>query len=255
MSWFGILALIQSVVNAATIGPIVFFVGLQINEEALNFMPSRHFAAYIIGIFPSIYDWVVNISSRSPLTDGSGYNTNYPAGSAGFIGVLAWKRGALLVSMIWVAMVVMVLDRKWKLASIWAIIGSAFALFGIIHVPEAGFDTFNDPTWEQCDGGSQSCWDNAKQLHFFIAYLMLAGTFGLIEVARKFDDTLEGELDDETAHAFDDWFANAGIVVDDEKHIDVTQKGKIFDDDMDEDSPADEEMPSADDAADSVVSA
>lgn len=56
MSWFGILALIQSIVNSATIGPIVFFVGLQINEEALNFMPSRHYPAYIIGIFPSIYD-------------------------------------------------------------------------------------------------------------------------------------------------------------------------------------------------------
>jgi AGZA family xanthine/uracil permease-like MFS transporter len=27
-SWFGILALIQSLVNQATIGPIVFFVGL-----------------------------------------------------------------------------------------------------------------------------------------------------------------------------------------------------------------------------------
>ena len=113
MSWFGILALIQSIVNSATIGPIVFFVGLQINEEALNFMPSRHYSAYIIGLFPSIYDWVVNVSSRSPLTSGDGFNSNYPDGSAGFIGVLGWKRGSLLVSMIWVAMVVMVLVR-WK---------------------------------------------------------------------------------------------------------------------------------------------
>merc|ERR1711988_204099 len=38
LSWFGVLALIQSIVNPATIGPIVFFVGLQVNEEALNFM-------------------------------------------------------------------------------------------------------------------------------------------------------------------------------------------------------------------------
>jgi len=81
MSWFGILALIQSLVNAATIGPIVFFVGLQISEEALNFMPARHYSAFIIGLFPSIYDWVVNISSRSPLTDDGLYNTNYPPGA------------------------------------------------------------------------------------------------------------------------------------------------------------------------------
>lgn len=79
MSWFGILAFIQSIVNQATIGPIVLFVGesfcclkcveqlhyaclssivicvlrlffqtgLAINEECLNFIPSRHYAAYL----------------------------------------------------------------------------------------------------------------------------------------------------------------------------------------------------------------
>jgi len=53
MSWFDILALIQSFVNQATIGPIVLFVGFMMNEDAINFMPPRHYAAYIIGIFPS----------------------------------------------------------------------------------------------------------------------------------------------------------------------------------------------------------
>jgi len=112
-------------VNAATIGPIVFSVGLQVSEEVLNFMSSRHYSTFIIGIFPLIYNWVVNVSARSPLMQGEpGYNSNYPDGSAGFYRVLAWKRGALLVSMIWVAMVVMVLDRKWKSVSIWASIGA-----------------------------------------------------------------------------------------------------------------------------------
>ena len=49
LSWFGILALMQSIVNQATIGPIVLFVGLAVNEEALNFMPARHYPAFIIG--------------------------------------------------------------------------------------------------------------------------------------------------------------------------------------------------------------
>lgn len=72
LSWFGILALLQSIVNQATIGPIVLFVGkwlrkrcasrpfltlcspafsfspgLMINEEALNFIPARHYPAYV----------------------------------------------------------------------------------------------------------------------------------------------------------------------------------------------------------------
>lgn len=78
-SLFGLLAVIQAVVNSATVGPIVFFVGLQINEECLNFLPARHYPAYLIGLFPSIYDWVTNISATNPLQDETfQYNTEYP---------------------------------------------------------------------------------------------------------------------------------------------------------------------------------
>jgi len=212
-----------------------------------------------------LHTGVVNISNRSPLADanfadGIDTNINYPQGVAGFIGVLAWKRGALLVSMIWVAMVVMVLDRKWKVAAIWALIGSVFAVFGIIHVPQAGFDNFNSPTMEQCacdgypveidnsttltfcDLDSVDCWDNATQLDYFGAYLMLAATFGLIEIAKKFDDSIPEELDDPSAHAFDDWFSNAGIVApDSEKDVDVTAKGnKELDGSVGEEPKSDE---------------
>lgn len=179
-------------------------------------MPSRHYAAYIIGLFPSIYDWAVNITGRSPLQPANGdpYNANFPQGSAGFLGVLAWKRGSLLVSLIWVAMIVMVLDRKWVKASIWALVGSLFAVFGIIHVPNAGFGSFASPTIEQCyfveDLGTWDCWDYAYQWMFFVAYAMLMITFMLIELSRRYlDKSLEAELDDPSAHAFDDWFKDA----------------------------------------------
>jgi hypothetical protein len=43
------------------------------------------------------------------------------------------------------------LDRKWVLAGAWAMTGAAFAVFGIIHVPEAGVENFSDPTWDQCE--------------------------------------------------------------------------------------------------------
>jgi adenine/guanine/hypoxanthine permease len=151
LGWFGVLALIQSIVNPATIGPIVLFVGLMVNEEALAFMPPRHYGAYVIGLFPSIYDWAVNVSGRSPLQDPvTGGDSNVI--SEAWYGVLAWKRGALLVSFVWVAMLVSVIDRQWRKATVWAIIAALFALFGIIHVPEAGFKNFDKPVWEQCVG-------------------------------------------------------------------------------------------------------
>jgi len=216
-SWFGILALIQSLVNQATIGPIVFFVGLMVNEEALNFIPNRHYSAYIIGLFPSIYDWVTNVADRSPR--GQDFNET-STGLDGWIGVLAWKRGALLVSMLWVAILVNVLDRQWKVATYWAIVAFLFAVFGIIHVPEAGFDNFSNPTLEQCYNANASnpdaapevvCWQFAYQWMFVVAYAMFAATFVIIHFAQKLDATIGDPIDDESRHAFDDWFKDAAI--------------------------------------------
>jgi hypothetical protein len=206
-SWFGLLALLQSLVNPATIGPIVFFVGLQVNEECLNFIPARHYSAYIIGLFPSVYDWVTNISNRAPLSDENlSYDVNSP-GASSWVGVLAWKRGALLVSLLWVSMLVNVLDRRWAGAAIWAFVASLFAVFGLIHMPRAGFSNFSDPIWEQCT--ESGCWEFANQWMFFVAYLMLMATFLLLYIVSRYDDKMEEPIDDESRHAFDDWFADA----------------------------------------------
>jgi len=217
-SWFGVLALMQSIVNQATIGPIVLFVGLAVCEEALNFMPSRHYPAFIIGLFPSIYDWVVNISARSPIQDFETGGNIHTTGLDNWFGVLAWKRGALLVSFVWVAMLVMVIDRRWSVAAFWAALGAGFALFGIIHVPEAGFENFNQPVWEQCKS-SDECWEYGEQWMFFLAYILLLVTFALLEASRRFgwDTHMLPPIEDEDEDAgFGDWFAQADI---DTRHL------------------------------------
>jgi hypothetical protein len=65
---------------------------------------------------------------------------------------------------------------------------------------------------EQCTGPDPVvCWEFAEQWMFFVAYLVLAATFLLIGVATKSDKTLEEPIDDESRHAFDDWFKDAKI--------------------------------------------
>ena len=65
---------------------------------------------------------------------------------------------------------------------------------------------------EQCTGPDPVvCWEFAEQWMFFVAYLVLAATFVLIGVASKSDKTLEEPIDDESCHAFDDWFKDAKI--------------------------------------------
>lgn len=223
LSWFGVLALVQSIVNPATIGPIVLFICLMVNEEALAFMPARHRGAYVIGLFPSIYDWTVNVASRSPLRDLDTLGNINDVGSDSWYGVLAWKRGSLLVSFVWVGMLVMVIDRRWPSATVWAMIAAFFACVGIIHVPVAGFKNFTSPTWEQCSAYPDACWQFGEQWMYFVAYVMLAATFVLIELSRvfHFDPHLLPPIHDVGQDVFKDWFANADkITVPKSKHVD-----------------------------------
>jgi hypothetical protein len=176
-----------------------------------------------------IYDWAVNVGSRSPLQDFTkgGANSNL-TGLDQWFGVLAWKRGALLVSFVWVAMLVMVIDRQWKKATFWSLVGAFFALFGIIHMPEAGFDNFSKPVWEQCSIYPDSCWEFGQQWMFFVAYLMLGATFMLIELSRAtgFDSTLLPPIEDNSQEEFSDWFRDAAIIIPKSSRIFIEDESK-----------------------------
>lgn len=54
LSWCGLIALMRSVINQQTIGPIVLFIGITLMDECLCFLPARHYPAMLFGMFPSI---------------------------------------------------------------------------------------------------------------------------------------------------------------------------------------------------------
>ena len=205
------------------LGPILLFVALMVNEDALDYIPPRHYAAYFIGIFPSIYDWAVNVSNRTPLQDtsedGYGFNTNQP-GTDSWSGVLAFKHSSLLVSMFWTTIVVKTIDRKW-LHLFWFCLGAAlFSLLGIIHTPTAGFASLRETHWEQCDASTGSCWQFGQQWMFVVAYVSMGGTALVLDLARRFncDPTMQIEIDDVSQVTMvdeTDWFDNAALDVSD----------------------------------------
>ena len=49
---------------------------------------------------------------------------------------------------------------------------------------------------------------------YVTAYLMLAATFAIIWFASKYDPQIDEPIDDESRHAFDDWFKDAYKVTD-----------------------------------------
>ncbi|CAM9464400.1 unnamed protein product [Ascophyllum nodosum] len=240
LSWFGLFALIRSIVNQATVGPIVLFVGLALLEECFRCLPSRHYAAMAFGLFPSVCDWVTNIADRSPLTefaeDGTAYNSNLPDLTEGWWGILGCKRGAILVSLCWVTILVHVIDRKWWQAAVWALISATLSAFGLIHVPVAGFKTFHDAVSDNCspvtDNNdivvSTTCWEHGNQWQYMTAYLMIGMIFITIETLRRAGiGNLDAPIECSTADAFRDWYGKdknvAERVEEENKETEFTQ--------------------------------
>ncbi|CAM9464258.1 unnamed protein product [Ascophyllum nodosum] len=227
ISWVGLFGVIRSLVSKATVGPIVLFVGLAMLEECFRYLPSRHLVVMVFGLFPSICDWVTNIADRAPMSgvaeDGTVYNSNLPDDADWWWGVLGFKRGAVLVSLCWVAILVHIIDRKWWQAACWALISAIFSAVGIIHVPVAGFmtdiGTISDLCTPMGNSGSKyqpdidgivattNCWEHADQWQYMTAYLMMGVVFIALEGLRlaRIGD-LDAPIESPEANAFQDWY-------------------------------------------------
>ncbi|CAN0344518.1 unnamed protein product, partial [Ascophyllum nodosum] len=218
LSWFGLVALIRSIVNQPTVGPIVLFVGLSLIGECFRFLPSRHYVAIVFGLFPSICDWITGIADRVPSTsyaeDGTPYNSNLPDLTEGWWGILGFKRGAILVSLCWVAILVHTIDRKWWQAAFWALFSAILSAIGIIHVPVAGFDIFTKTAGDLCsplteDGdivATTTCWEHGDQWQYVVAYLLMGAAFTVIEALRRAGvGSLDAPIESPEADTFSDW--------------------------------------------------
>ncbi|CAM9519880.1 unnamed protein product, partial [Hapterophycus canaliculatus] len=115
---------------------------------------------------------VTNIAARGPLAgvaeDGTDYNTNLPDLTEGWWGILGLKRGAILVSLCWVAMLVHIIDRKWWQASVWAGISALFTAVGVIHVPVKPL-TSRILTDELGAVTTATCWEHGDQWQYMTA--------------------------------------------------------------------------------------
>lgn len=68
-------------------------------------------------------------------------------------GILGLKRGAILVSLCWVAILVHIIDRKWWQAAAWCIMSAVFSIFGIIHVPVSAKHVTRETDGETAEHG------------------------------------------------------------------------------------------------------
>ncbi|CAF2496965.1 unnamed protein product [Rotaria sp. Silwood2] len=178
LCFFGINALLLSIIAIVSVNPIIIFIGLVICADTLAITPQRHYPAFLLGLMPIVADWAkgtimngVSGAYTNFVINDTDFTKNVTAHITGFSyrGLLNFSGGSLLQCIFLTAIFMYMIDRKFIRAAIWCLIAAFFAFFGLINAPGVGvLVKKTDDGWK-----------------FTVAYVMMAALFGCFEFAQQ----------------------------------------------------------------------
>jgi AGZA family xanthine/uracil permease-like MFS transporter len=137
LTWFGIVALMSSIIPVVAILPILLYIGMLIGSQAFQETPSRHAPAIVLAFLPQIAAW-----GKTQIDNALGAaGTNAEAvGMAKLqqVGVLyrgleVMGGGATLAGIVLGAITVFIIEREFDKAAGFALAGVVLTFFGFIH--------------------------------------------------------------------------------------------------------------------------
>ena len=142
LSWFGIIAVMSSLIPLVAISPILLYIGMLIGAQAFQETPERHAPAVVLALIPNIAAW------GKLLVDSSLGAAGTNAATVGFdklgqVGVLyhgleVLGAGAILGGMVLGAIAAFVIDKKYTEAAYFAAAGAVLTFFGFMHGEAVG---------------------------------------------------------------------------------------------------------------------
>ena len=164
ISTFGLMHLLHHWIPVAAVAPILVFVGLSVTAQAFRSTPKAHAAAVAFAMLPHVADilvlrmkgvlretgnWLAPIAAQTSAKAQAQITmlqrTEFPPDliqsflSRGYIhynGQVLFSRGAILVGLLWGAIVALLIDRKTLPATSFAFGAFLLTIFGIIHSPQ-----------------------------------------------------------------------------------------------------------------------
>ena len=113
---------------------VVWF-GLAMVGQAFQEVPATHTVAVALGLVPMLAQWITQIVDLAIRKSGSDLATIAPrfGSELAIYGMISLGQGALLVSMIWAAALVWMIERHFLRASAWMLVAAILSCFGVIH--------------------------------------------------------------------------------------------------------------------------
>ncbi len=131
----GLLPLVLRVVPLEVAGPVIVWFGLVTVGQAFVEVPRVQSIAVALGLVPMLAQWAAGIADTVARKAGSSLAEVVPrmGTELALAGLLALGQGALLTSMLWAAVMALVIERKFVQAAGWISAAALLAAFGVIH--------------------------------------------------------------------------------------------------------------------------
>lgn len=145
--FFGLTALLLSVIPLVAIVPILLFIGLVIGAQAFQVSPKRHAPAIVLALIPNIAEWAKGQVDGA--LGAAGVNTvSIPAdvlstmASNGVLynGLAVTGGGAVLAGLMLGAITAFIIDRRFNWAAVYAFAATVLSFFGFIHGQQMAFN-------------------------------------------------------------------------------------------------------------------
>jgi adenine/guanine/hypoxanthine permease len=140
--FLGLTALLLAVVPLVAILPILLYIGLVIGAQAFRASPAKHAPAVILAIIPNVAAWgqlhvdgALNAAGTTAAT--LGFDKLMGSGVV-YHGMQLLGGGAVLAGLVLGAIAAFIIDRKFRLAAVYAFAGAILSFFGFIHGAQLG---------------------------------------------------------------------------------------------------------------------
>lgn len=131
----GLVAVINRIVPMESGMAIVLWIGVIISAQAYQATPRRHAPAVVVGLFPALAAWALNLLKQAYMGAGTTVSAEFESGIPinGITGMAALESGFIFTSMILAAICVFLIERDFLKASLWSLAAMILAFFGVIH--------------------------------------------------------------------------------------------------------------------------
>jgi len=141
----GLSSLMASIIPVEAGMAIVLWIGIIITAQAFSAVPRIHAPAVAIGLFPAIAGFGVLVLTSTVTAAGFvlgdpsfaqkvlSSTSAFNAAGLPISGLVAISQGFMLTCLVWSAMAVNLIERRFSPAAIWAAVGAVAAFFGFTH--------------------------------------------------------------------------------------------------------------------------